>query len=110
MSTQRAAFIDRHSTGYAASRAVQNAHLCVLAKFVSVCGAGGASDCIFWVRLLKSGQNGVPNEEGNPRLARSVQYPFMIAASSCCCAESVPGKAAVGRPNRYWSSDAWVAP
>jgi hypothetical protein len=31
----------------------------VSAKF-SVCGAAGASDRIFWVRLLKSGQNGVP--------------------------------------------------
>jgi len=59
--------------GQAPSRAVQNAQLCVFAKFVSVCGAGGASDCIFWVRLLKSGQNGVPNEEGNPRLAKFVQ-------------------------------------
>ena len=28
---------------------------------------GGTSDCICWVTLLKCGQNGVPNEEGNPR-------------------------------------------
>ena len=54
--------------------------LCVFAKPVSVCGAGGISDCIFWVRLLKAGQNGVPNEKGNPRLAKSVQYPFMVPA------------------------------
>src|SRR5215472_4281379 len=96
--------------GQPASRAVQNAQWCVAAKSVWVCGVGGASDCIFWVRLLKNGQNGVPNEEGNPSLAKFAQYPFMIVASCCCCAESVPGKAAVGRSIRYWISDAWAAP
>jgi hypothetical protein len=48
----------------------------VSAKSVSVCGAGGASDCIFWVRSLKSGQNGVPAEEGNPRRARVSRVAF----------------------------------
>ena len=37
------------------SRVVQNAQLCVVAKSVSVCEVAGASDCIFWVKLLKSG-------------------------------------------------------
>ena len=91
-------------------RAVQNAQLCVVAKSLSACGVGGVSDCIFWVRLLKSGQNGVPDEEGNPRSAKFVQYPFMIVASCCCDADSVPGKATVGRSIRYWISDAWAAP
>src|SRR5580658_5872203 len=94
----------------AASRAVQKAHLWVVAKSVSVCGVGGISDCIGWVRLLNSGQNGVPEEAGNPRLAKFVQYPFMVAASCCCWGESVPGKAAVGRAIRYWISVAWAAP
>jgi len=43
--------------------------LCVVAKSVWVCGVGGASDSIVWVTLLNSGQKGVPNEEGNQRLA-----------------------------------------
>ena len=82
----------------------------MVAKSVSVCGVGGASDSIAWVRLWEGGQNGVPDEEGNPRLAKFVQYPFMIAASCGCCAESVPGKAAVGRSIRYWISVACAAP
>ena len=83
--------------------------MCVFAKSVSVCGAGGVSDCIFCVRVLKSDQNGVLDDEGNPRSAKFVQYAFMVVASCCCCADSVPGKAAVGRPNRYWISDECVA-
>jgi len=51
---------------WAASSAVQYAQLCVLAKSVSARGAGGTSDCMFWVTALKSGQNG----PGNPRLAK----------------------------------------
>src|SRR6516162_4468055 len=94
----------------AAGRAAQNAQLCVLAKSVSVCGAGGASDCTFWVRALKSGQSGVPDEAGDPLLAKFVQYPCMVAASCCCGAESACGKATVGRSIRYWTSDPWAAP
>lgn len=40
------------AAGQAASRAAQNAQLCVLAKPVSVCGAGGTSDCIVWLTSL----------------------------------------------------------
>ena len=53
--------------GYAAA---QNAHLCCAAKLVSVCGPGGTSDWISCVTLLRFCQNGMPNEEGNPRLAK----------------------------------------
>src|SRR5260370_6459697 len=94
-------FPARMITGQAASRAVQNAQLCAIAKVFSVCGTGGTSDCIGWVSPLNSGQNGAPNDDGSPLLAKFVQYPFMVAASCCCCAESAVGNAAVS-PNRYW--------
>jgi hypothetical protein len=54
--------------------------------------------------------DGLPNEAGYPRSAKVAQYPFMIAASCCCRAESAFGKAAAGRAIRYWISDAWAAP
>src|SRR5260370_26330139 len=103
-------FPARMITGQAASRAVQNAQLCAIAKVFSVCGTGGTSDCICWVSPLNNGQNGAPNEDGSPRLAKFVQYPFMAVASCCCGADSALPKAAVGSPNRYWISDACAAP
>jgi hypothetical protein len=63
-----------------------------------------------WVRLVNSGQNGLPSENGSPILAKLVLSVFVTVASCCCCSESASGKAAAGLPSRYWISDAWAAP
>src|SRR5262249_13041024 len=101
-----AVWIGGDGSGYPAA---QKAQWCLAAKSVSICGWGGPSDSICVPPVPAKAGQGTADDDGVPVAAKLAQAVRMLAASACWSALSGMGCGALGRSNRYWSSEAWVA-
>ena len=89
--------------------AAQNAQWCLAEKSVSICGWGGTSDSICALPVPSKAGQGTAADAGLPVAAKFAQAARMLAASTCWPTVSDAGKGALGRSNRYWGSEPWVA-